>query len=337
MTTLSHTLAGRSQSPGVSRSDPFSFAASSPVSRKLMRVAPDVVGLQTVMVNLFFVGSPDRWILVDAGLPMQSGRILSAAQQWFGRGAAPRAIVLTHGHFDHVGALPYLADYWGVPIYAHRMELPYITGQADYPPPDPTVGGGAFARLSPLYPRHAYDFRPRVRALPEDGTVPEMPDWRWIFTPGHSPGHVSLWRESDRTLIAGDAFVTQQQESFWGVMTNAKKIHGPPMYFTHDWYQAHDSVMTLEALQPNAAGTGHGLPMRGQELRESLRDLALHFYDRAVPKHGRYVDRPAVFDRRGVVSVPPPVSDPVTKIGIGVAAGALIAGVALAASRRERD
>ena len=62
-----------------------------------------------------------------------------------------------------------------------------------------------------------------------------MQGWRWIFTPGHSPGHISLFRDSDRTLIVGDAFVTTKQESLMSVMTQRMEMHGPPMYFTPDW------------------------------------------------------------------------------------------------------
>ena len=52
-----------------------------------------------------------------------------------------------------------------------------------------------------------------MQALPEDGSIPHLPDWEWIYTPGHSPGHVSFFREKDLTLIVGDAFVTVKQES----------------------------------------------------------------------------------------------------------------------------
>jgi glyoxylase-like metal-dependent hydrolase (beta-lactamase superfamily II) len=158
-------------------------------SGSLMHVAEDVAGLQIVMVNVYFVGHPvsGDWVLIDAALPMSAGRVAQATHERFD-GRPPVAIVLTHGHFDHVGALRELADRWDVSIYAHRLEMPYLTGRSDYPPPDPTVGGGMMARMSSLYPKHAYDFRPRVRELPADGTVPGMPGWRWIETPGIRPG-----------------------------------------------------------------------------------------------------------------------------------------------------
>src|SRR5829696_9075007 len=149
-------------------------------------VLPDLVCETIVMVNVAFVGqtgrrdTPGGWTLVDAGFPMSASRIERTALELYGQNARPDAIVLTHGHFDHVGALRDLADKWDVPIYGHPLEMPYLTGRSEYPPPDPTVGGGLMARLSPLYPKGPFDFRDRLQALPMDGTIPSMPGWRWI-------------------------------------------------------------------------------------------------------------------------------------------------------------
>ena len=55
--------------------------------------------------------------------------------------------------------------------------------------------------------------------LPSDGTVPHLPDFKWIHTPGHTPGHISLFREKDQALIVGDAFVTVKQEYLYKVLT----------------------------------------------------------------------------------------------------------------------
>jgi glyoxylase-like metal-dependent hydrolase (beta-lactamase superfamily II) len=263
-------------------------------------------------------------VLIDAGLPGSAHRIMQAAGDWVGGPAAPAAIILTHGHFDHVGALQELLRHWDVPVYAHRLELPFLTGRSPYPPPDPTVGGGAMAALSRLYPRGPIDLGGRVQPLPEDGSVPEMPGWRWIHTPGHTPGHVSLFRDQDRTLIAGDAFVTTKQESATAVLTQRPELHGPPAYYTPDWESAESSVERLAALDPLRVATGHGPPLEGEEMLEDLRDLARNFSGRAVPEGGRYVFQPALFDENGVVAVPPPVPDPLPRILLAVGLGVIL-------------
>src|SRR5947209_5200497 len=109
----------------------------------LENIAAGVTGLRILFVNVFAITSPlGGWVLVDSGLPLSAGRIRKWVHSQFGENARPLSILQTHGHFDHVGALKELASEWDVPIYAHISELPYLTGKAKYPPPNPGVGGG---------------------------------------------------------------------------------------------------------------------------------------------------------------------------------------------------
>ncbi len=250
-------------------------------------VADDLAYLRLSIVNVVFFGRPacgDRnWVLVDAGLRTSKQAILECAERRFGNGARPRAIILTHGHFDHVGSVEALAALWDCPVYAHPLEQPYLDGSKAYPPADPWVGGGLVALLSPLFPRAPIDLGERLRLLPDDGTVPGMPGWEWIHTPGHAPGHISLWREQDRTLLSGDAFITTGQESAYEVAVQQLEMHGPPRYFTPDWALAHRSVDTLAALEPELAVTGHGKPAAGEGMRMALHRLSDEFERVAVP------------------------------------------------------
>jgi len=260
-------------------------------------IAPDLAYKRLAIVNVVFFGARQcgdrQWVLVDAGVSGLTGLIESAAEERFGAGARPAAIILTHGHFDHTGSLEKLADKWDAPIFAHDLERPYLDGSASYPPPDSFVGGGIMPFAAQLFPRGPIDVSPRLHTLPADGSVPAMPGWRWLHTPGHAPGHVSLWREADRAIIAGDAFITTNMESAYSVAVQAEELHGPPKYFTPDWEAARRSVEKLAALEPELVVTGHGRAMRGAEMRAALHELAQGFDRLAVPEGGRYVGHPA--------------------------------------------
>lgn len=295
-------------------------------------VAFGIYGFRNAMVNVYAVVSSDgSWVLVDAGLYFSAKCIRSWAEQTFGA-AKPSCIILTHGHFDHVGSLSELAEAWDVPVYAHPLEMPYITGKSKYAPPEPAVGGGAMAFLSPLYPRGPIDISHRARTLPADGSIPGLPGWRWIHTPGHTPGHVSFFRDEDRVLIAGDAFVTTRQESLLSVLTQRVELNGPPRYYTSDWEASKLSVQRLAGLQPVVLATGHGLPLSGPEATDALDELAFDFDYLARPYTGRYAHAPALTDERGLVSVPPAVSNPLPKIVFA----STVAGVALYVLSRRR-
>lgn len=262
-------------------------------SRRGAELLPDLYGYTVQIVNVGFVGSPDasdNWVLVDAGMPGSKDEIVQAAEARFGADCPPCHILLTHGHFDHVGSLNALAEHWQVPIYAHRLELPYLTGEENYPPADTSADSGLMNKLSALFPTQPIDVGGRIQPLPEDGSVPGLPGWRTIHTPGHTPGHVSFFRDEDKALIAGDAFVTVKQESLYKVLTQETEINGPPSYFTPDWEAAKNSVQRLYELQPELALTGHGLTLEGEELQRDLEYLAHNFDTIAMPEHGRNVD-----------------------------------------------
>jgi len=259
----------------------------------LEEIAPGVRGVRILFVNVFAVQTQDGWTLIDTGLYLSAGKIKHWAENHFGKGTKPQAILLTHGHFDHVGAVKDLLDEWNVPVYAHSDEFPYLTGHAKYPPPDPSVGGGLMAVMSPLYPRTSADLNGRVQPLPADGSVPTLPNWRYLHTPGHAPGHVSFYREEDKVLLPGDAFCTTRQESFLAVAKQRPELHGPPAYYTTDWDAARTSVQTLAKLCPRTIAPGHGLPMCGDEVADQLERLAINFDHFAVPDHGKYVHRTA--------------------------------------------
>ena len=250
-------------------------------------IVPDVYCFSVQIVNIIFIGNPkesNEFLLIDAGMPGSEEMIMSEAKKRFGENCKLLGVVLTHGHFDHVGALHELLKIWNVPVYAHPLEQPYLTGKSDYPPPN-LKADGLVAKMSPLFPRHSIDISSHLKLLSDDGSIPCLPNWRYIHTPGHTPGHISLFRDSDQVLIAGDAITTVEQESLYDVITQKQEMHGPPAYFTLDWEAAGQSVKKIESLHPKIAITGHGLPMAGEELLSNLTILADNFIQTEVPEN----------------------------------------------------
>jgi glyoxylase-like metal-dependent hydrolase (beta-lactamase superfamily II) len=290
----------------------------------ITRIAPEVGWLPISFVNVYFLGRSGKpWVLVDAGLPGRANQIIEAAEAEFGADLPPEAIVLTHGHFDHAGSALLLAEYWHVPIYAHRLEMPYLTAKSDYPPPDPTIGG-AIAFLSRFMPHGSRNLTGRICEL-QTNEVPGAPGWEWLATPGHSPGHISLFRQSDRVLIAGDAFATMNMDSWSGLVTGRRTFARAGAPFNTDWGATRLSVKELAKLRPNVVGCGHGIPRSDAESPARLERFAENF---RAPRHGRYVRQPARTDEHGIISLPPAPFDPVP---FATAAALILAGVALGA------
>ncbi|MBA4139967.1 MAG: MBL fold metallo-hydrolase [Segetibacter sp.] len=260
-------------------------------SGKVREARSDVFYYTNQIVNVVFIGTPDHWVLVDAGMPKCGEEIRMVAEDIFGANSKPSAIILTHGHFDHVGGIVHLIEHWNVPVYAHPNEFPFLTGEQSYPEPDTTVEGGMLAKISSIYPNEPINIKPALQPLPGDMSVPGLPEWKWVYTPGHSPGQVALFRESDRTLISADAFITVKQDSLYKVLVQKKEVCGPPVYLTTDWPEAFNSVKTLEALRPEIVIPGHGTAMEGAELTEGLRRLVNEFDEIAVPDHGKFVGK----------------------------------------------
>jgi glyoxylase-like metal-dependent hydrolase (beta-lactamase superfamily II) len=295
----------------------------------LKEIACDVFCLRVSIANVYFIGPAEGpWALVDTGTPGHSYAIREAAALLYGA-MPPEAILLTHGHMDHAGSALDLANIWDVPVIAHPLELPYLTGRSKYPPLDPTVGG-FLALMGRFVTVPLQDLGRRVRALE---SAP-LAGWEWHHTPGHSPGHVAFFRREDGTLIAGDALTTMNLDSFFASVLEVQRVCGPPAPSTPDWQRARESVELLAELRPLTIACGHGVPMNGGKAVMQLAELATNFQ---FPSHGRYVREPARMDESGVVSLPAPPPDALpgvaVAVGVAAAAGTMFA---VAAHRRKR-
>lgn len=291
-------------------------------------IARDLAVIPLSIVNAYLVGDSRSWVLVDSGMPGNAGKIKAAAEKRFGPEARPRAILLTHGHFDHAGSSKELADLWDVPVYAHPLERPYLTGASQYPPLD-TSAPGFFSLMARAFRSKTVYVGARLADL--GSNLPElgMSDWELVRTPGHTPGHVSFFRRSDSTLLAGDALTTVNIDNPIDLITKRQQVCRPPTPGTPDWEQARQSVQAINALHPRLIAAGHGTPM--SVVSDQLNELANHF---PVPKYGRYVRQPARADETGVTYLPPEPPDRLVRATTGVAAALILGGVGAFLLRR---
>lgn len=265
----------------------------SKITTSSKKILPDIIMLDFTVVKAYMVdlGDTSGWVLVDTGLENSYETIIKEANEHFGIESKPKAIILTHGHFDHVGSVIKLSEYWSVNVYAHELELPYLTGKEDYREGDPTVDEGFIAKISSVFPHQSINLGNRVAPLSSDGYIPKMEGWRWIHTPGHSKGHISLFREADKILVVGDAFTTVKQESLLSVLSAKDNVKGPPAYMTTDWEAAKRSIEKLKNLYPAIALPSHGDVLKGEELAKHLQHLINHFKEEAVPDKGKYINK----------------------------------------------
>jgi glyoxylase-like metal-dependent hydrolase (beta-lactamase superfamily II) len=212
--------------------------------------------------NVYLVRSGPSFVLIDAAWPNRGQLIKQVAEQLFGAGARPVAILLTHLHPDHAGSAAELARMWNVPVYVHPDEMPLAPGKylPEYANPLDRWVIGPLTRVLPARALESSMENIATAFDPRAG-VPGLPDWRCVPTPGHTPGHVAFFRDTDRVLITGDAVLTVNLNSLRDFVLSKHTIAGPPYISTWDWPTAAQSVAALARLEPQVLAPGHGAPM----------------------------------------------------------------------------
>lgn len=247
-------------------------------NRKWEMVTDNVWVYTNRIVNICFIQNERKeLIMVDAGMPNDYPIILEEINKKF-NGQKPIALILTHGHFDHVGSLAPLLVEWDIPVFASQEELPYLNGLKDYPKGKFSTKG-FIPLLSKTFPHHGIHLKSNLFPLPINGTVPFLEEWEWMATPGHTPGHVSFYNKVQRVLIAGDAVVTVKQESLFAVLTQRYSLNGPPAYFTPHTREAKKSIVQLLQRPIKYLVTGHGPVIRREDFIEKELKSLLKKYD----------------------------------------------------------
>jgi glyoxylase-like metal-dependent hydrolase (beta-lactamase superfamily II) len=199
-------------------------------------LAPDVHqlrGLPPNVINAYVVGD----VLVDSGTPLARWRVLRQVRR-----VPIAAHVVTHAHPDHFGSTHEVCEALGIPLWTGERDAAALeTGR-------PEPGEGRVAEMmfkAKMPPGHPVD-----RQLREGD---EVAGFTVLDAPGHSPGHIALWRESDRTLICGDVFF------------HVRGVTAPPGLLTTDPERNRASMRRLAELRPALVLFGHGPPSRDPE------------------------------------------------------------------------
>jgi hydroxyacylglutathione hydrolase len=188
-------------------------------------------------VNAYLLGD----VLVDTGLRTSAKKIKQALS-----GRTIKAIALTHAHGDHGGSARKLSEQLDLPVWVGAADREATeTGIAEKKPPYDKPGIKIVAGLMGDFPSV-----PVARELREGDEL--SAGFTVIDTPGHSRGHVSLWRESDRVLICGDVFFNMH------ILTTVPGLHEPPGPFTLDPPLNRESERKVSRLEPRVAAFGHG-------------------------------------------------------------------------------
>jgi glyoxylase-like metal-dependent hydrolase (beta-lactamase superfamily II) len=230
--------------------------------------------------NVFFLRSETGWCLVDAGWAHDAPAIRGAAEYLFGR-ERPSAVLLTHAHPDHAGALPELARHWELRASVHPAEMPIAMGDTravrHYAGPLdrwavlPALRLSGRARMERTLARSS--LRDLVQPL-DQGLAPAcLPGWETILTPGHTPGHVALMRSADRVAITGDALVTLDLNAPLKLLRRERTLAGPPWITTWSWPAATASAVRIAGMAPSVIAGGHGAPMAGAEAATHLKEF----------------------------------------------------------------
>ncbi len=205
----------------------------------MQQIAKDVFHLPLMprnSINCYII----EGVLIDSGI-RNSYRIISKQLQKI----PVHLHVLTHAHADHQGCSDRICNDWGIPLHCHekeisRTETGFVT--KDYPSDKNLI-----AKFQQKYwagQGHKVD-----KTIKENDNVG---NFRVVETPGHSPGHISLFREHDGLLILGDVATNMN------LLTTIKGLHLPPDIFTSDKLENITSLRKIADLNPKLICFGHG-------------------------------------------------------------------------------
>jgi|RhiMetdeSRZDD1v2_1073273.scaffolds.fasta_scaffold37488_2 glyoxylase-like metal-dependent hydrolase (beta-lactamase superfamily II) len=212
-----------------------------------MKIIDNVFVVPGVVANPYIIVDPDGLTVIDAGLPRSQKKILAYVAGLGKQAQAVKRIIITHADLDHFGGLAALQAATGARTYASKIEAAAIAIGKSSREIKPT--GFSFRRV--LFAV----MRPLMKATPfqvdeiisEGQTLPILGGLRVVETPGHTPGHISLFASSVGVLFCGDSIVSDE-----------KGLHGSRPGITWDETKARESERKQATLGASIVCSGHG-------------------------------------------------------------------------------
>ncbi len=202
-------------------------------------------GMPPAAFNVYAIRSEGGWILIDTATKFARRRITRQTK------GEVEALFITHAHRDHAGSMHAIARATGAPVWAGTPDADALEGKVPAPAPPEAEHSRLNRAMNKVL---SWDPHPVARRLAEGDHIG---DWEVIGFPGHTPGQIGLWRESDRTVLCADTMRTVN------IFTGLPQVGEMPKLFTVDVSEARRSIRKLAALEPRVACFGHGRPMVG--------------------------------------------------------------------------
>jgi glyoxylase-like metal-dependent hydrolase (beta-lactamase superfamily II) len=215
-------------------------------------------------MNIYFLEDGDGVVQFDAGTKGMRKKAKAAAEQLGGL----KRVVLGHAHADHRGTAPYM----GVPVFCHPDEVTDAESDAAIAP-YMDLAQLPVAPVRWIYPpllRHWDGGAVKIAGTVAEGD--EVAGFRVVHLPGHAPGLIGLWRESDRLALVSDVVYLVDSARLKPLPEGEASVPHPAWAWDHQ--KAKESVRRLAALDPKIVAAGHEEPLRGESLRETLERAA---------------------------------------------------------------
>jgi hydroxyacylglutathione hydrolase len=215
-------------------------------------------------MNIYFIEDGDGVVQFEAGTKAMRRKAQAAAAELGG----VKKVILAHAHVDHRGTAPYM----DAPVLCHPDERVDAESDERFQP---------YMDLSQLPVAWVRWIYPLLFRLWDGGGVriadtliegDEVAGFQVLHFPGHAPGLIGLWRESDRVALVSDTVYLVDSARLKPLPAGEASVPHPAWAWDHA--RAKEAVRRLAALEPRVLGTGHEPPLRGDDLRERLERAA---------------------------------------------------------------